>query len=73
MFSACGETRTGIDMPVLTACFPVLAYGILGKGGLFVEPPLEGCLTRLTALLPELEQVVPIYSLLVAVWPTAKH
>ena len=25
------------------------------------------------ALLPELEQVVPIYSLLVAVWPTAKH
>ncbi len=26
----------------------VLAYGILGKGGLFVAPPLEDCLTGLT-------------------------
>ena len=30
-FSACGGMRTGKRMPVLTAYFPVLAYGILGK------------------------------------------
>ncbi len=30
------------------AYFPVLAYGILGKGGLFVTPPIEDCLTGLT-------------------------
>ncbi len=35
-------------MPVLTAYSPVLAYGILGKGGLFVTPPLEDCLNWLT-------------------------
>ena len=38
--------------------------------GFFMAPQLEGCLTGLTsALLPELEQVVPIYNLSVAVWP----
>ena len=35
--------------------------------------PLEDCLTRLRALLSELEQVVPIYNLSISVWPTAKH
>ena len=59
VFSAWGGTRTGSKLPLLTAYFPVLAYGIFGKGGLFVSPPL---LTGLRALLPELEQVVPIYS-----------
>ncbi len=57
-------------MPFLTAYFPVLAYGILGKIRLFVAPPLE---IALLGLQPELEQVVPIYSLSVAVLPTAKH
>ena len=46
-------------MPVLTTYFPVLASGILGKGVLFVTPPLEDYLTVLTA---KLEQVAPIYS-----------
>ena len=32
----------------LTAYCPVMAYGILRKGGLFVAPPLEDCLTWLT-------------------------
>ncbi len=32
----------------------------MGKGGLFVVPPLEDGLTGLAALLPKLEQVVPI-------------
>ncbi len=32
----------------LTAYFPMLAQGILGKGGLFVVPPLEDCLIGLT-------------------------
>ena len=36
VFSACGRVRTGRTIPVLTACFLVLAYGILGKGGLFI-------------------------------------
>ena len=31
-FSACGGLPTGRSMPVLTAYFPVLAFGILGKG-----------------------------------------
>ena len=35
-------------MPVLTAYFPMLAKGILGKGGLFVAQPLEDCLIGLT-------------------------
>ncbi len=69
VFSACGGIRTGNGMPVLAAYFPVLAYGILGKGGLFVALSLEDCLTGLSAaLLFKLEQVVPIYSLSVAVW-----
>ncbi len=47
VLSACG------GMPVLTAYFPMkllmaMASGILGKGGLFVAPPLEDCLTGLT-------------------------
>ncbi len=45
MFYACGRIRTGNKVPVLKAYFPVLAYGILGKSGLFVAPPLEDCLT----------------------------
>ncbi len=61
------------QVPVLTAYFPMLAQGTFGKGGLFVAPPLEDCFIRLTALLPELKQVVPIYSLSVAVLATAKH
>ena len=32
VFSACGGICTGRNMPVLTAYFPVLAKGILGKG-----------------------------------------
>ena len=31
-----------------TLYFPVLAKGILGKGGVFVTPPLEDCLGGLT-------------------------
>ena len=48
MFSACDGMRIGCSMPVLTAYFPVLAQGILGKGWLFVTPPLEDCLTGRT-------------------------
>ena len=60
-FSACGVMRTGSKQPVLTAYFPVLVYGILGKDGLFVAPPLEDCHIGLTGvLLPKLEQVVLI-------------
>ena len=50
-----------------------MAYDILGKGGLLVAPPLEDGLAGLRAFLPDLEQIVPIRSLSVAVWPTAKH
>ncbi len=32
---------------VLIAYYPVLAQGILGKGVLFVAPPLEDCITGL--------------------------
>ena len=35
-------------MPVIAAYFPVLAEGILGKGGLFVAPLLQDCLNGLT-------------------------
>ena len=35
-------------MAVLTAYFPVLAEGILGKAGLFVTLPLEDYLSGLT-------------------------
>ena len=38
--SACGGIRTDNSMPVLPR-FPMLAYVILGKGGLFVVPLLE--------------------------------
>ncbi len=48
VFSACGRIRTGNGKPILTAYFPMLTYGILGKGELFVSPPLEDCLTELT-------------------------
>ncbi len=48
VFSTFGGVRTGIRSPVLIAYFPVLVYGILGKGGLFVAPPLEDCLPGLT-------------------------
>ncbi len=37
-YSACGGNRAGRSMPVLTAYFPVLAKGTLGKGRL---PKLE--------------------------------
>ena len=46
---------------------------ILGKGGLFATPPLEDALLGLRALPLQLEQVALIYSLSVALWPTAKH
>ena len=48
VFSACGGIRTGNGKPVLTVYFSVLACGILGKGGLFVAPPLEDCLNGQT-------------------------
>ena len=41
VFPACDGIRTGSKLPSWTAYFPELAYGILGKGVLFVEPPLE--------------------------------
>ncbi len=49
LYLTCTGIRTGIRMklPVLTAYFPVLAYGILGKGGLLVAPHLEDFLTGL--------------------------
>ena len=59
VFSACGGIRSGSTQPVSTAEFPMLAYGIFGKGGLFVSPPLEDCLTWLRALLPLLEHLEP--------------
>ena len=72
-FSACGGLRTGNSRSVLTAYF-LLTYVILGKGGLFVAPLLEDCLTGpYWALLPELEQVLLNYSLSIAVWVTARH
>ncbi len=46
----------------LGSLLPVLAKGILGKGRLGYR-----------ALLPELQQVILINSLLVAVWRTARH
>ena len=49
-------------MVILTANFPMQALGHLGK-----ERIVRGTTTKLAgirALLPELEQVVPIYSLL---------
>ncbi len=73
VFSACGGIRTGISVLVLPAYFPVLAYGILGKGGLFVAPPFEDWANGLFYPSWRLEQVVPIYSLSIAVRPTAKH
>ena len=36
------------SIPVFTAYFTVLAYGILGKSRLFLAQPLEDCLTGLT-------------------------
>ena len=50
VFSACGGIRSGSKLPVLTAYFPVLAQGILGKGELIVTPPLEYRLTGLAGL-----------------------
>ena len=72
-FSTCGGLRTNKRLSVLTAYCPVLAQGHLGKGGLFVTPPLEDCPTELRANLPELELVVRIYSLSMTVLLTAKH
>ncbi len=48
MSSACGGIRNARAIPVLTVHFPVLAQGVLGKGGLFVAPKLEDCFTSLT-------------------------
>ena len=39
----------GSKLPILAAYFPVLALEILGKGELFVAPPLDDCLTGLLA------------------------
>ncbi len=41
----------------LTAYFPVLAQGILGKGGLFLVPPVEGCLISTLLLRASWERV----------------
>ena len=53
VFSACGGKRTDSRGQFLQPTFAVMAKGILGKGGSFVTPPLEDCLTGLTALLPD--------------------
>ena len=52
---------------------PRAGLGQFGKGWNIRGTTTRRRLTKLEALLPELEQVVPIYSLSVAVGPTAKH
>ena len=76
VFSACGGICTGMR---LYASFDSLlsraGLGRLGKG-LIVRDTTTRYIALLQgsrALLPKLEQVVPIYSLSGAVWPTAKH
>ena len=60
MFSACGGIRTGkAPCQFLTAYFPVLAQGILGKGRLFVAPPLDCCLTGITGSSTQLYLRIP--------------
>ena len=48
VYSACCGIRTGRRLPLLTAYFPVLVYGILGRGALFVALPPKDGLTGLT-------------------------
>ena len=48
LYSACGGIRTDGKPPVLTAYFPFNGLGILGKGGLFMTPLEDDCLTGLT-------------------------
>ncbi len=57
---------------VLKAYFASLAVWERVDTGLFVATPLKDCLAGV-ALLPRLEPVVPIYSLSLVVWPTARH
>ena len=62
VFYAWGGIRTGNKLPGLTAyTLPCWLMASWGKGGFFVAPPLEDCLTGLPALLSELEQVIPNY------------
>ena len=44
VFSAGGGIRTDGKLPVFTTNYPVLAYGIMLKGGKFVAQALEDCL-----------------------------
>ena len=73
MFFACGGYALALhNMAVMTAYFPVMAYGNLGE----VDCSLHHHHFKiaLTALLPELEQVVTgCYSLSAAALPTARH
>ncbi len=71
VISACGGIRTGSNLPILTAYFPVLAYGILGKSGLFVAPPLEDRLTVLTG--SSVQNGTDCMNLQISMWPTARH
>ena len=49
VFSACGGIPTGITIVCqFDSRLSRAGLGILGKGGLFVAPPLENCLTGLT-------------------------
>ena len=74
VFSAYGGKRAGSKLSALTAYFPVLAKGILGKG-LIVRGTTtrrlpywaNGSSTRTATGCTDL------YSLSVQVWPTAKH
>ena len=57
-YSACGGMRTDKKVPVLTAYFPVLAPW----KGWIVCGTTKIALLGYWALLPKLEQVVPIYN-----------
>ncbi len=50
VLSACGGINASNSTPLLTAYFPVLAQGILGKDGSFVSPPTKDCLTGMKGL-----------------------
>ena len=64
---------TGRKMPVLTAYFPMVAYGILRKGGLFMESSLEDCHTGLPGSSTQAETGCTDLQLSVAVWSIARY
>ena len=66
IFSACGGLHTDTSRPDLTAYWIKASWESV-KCLMFMAPTLD-CLNVLQALLPGLEQVVPIYSLSIAVW-----